>query len=75
MSEEEGRGVVIKKGKKVAEFFEILKSHFDTKFVIKLTRYQSVKPFQYDPPPSSIIYTSGFTTTHVMVSVRYPITY
>ena len=67
MSEEEGRGVVTKKGKKVAEFFEILKSHFDTKFVIKLTRY--------DPPPSSIIYTSGFTTTHVMVSVRYPITY
>ena len=36
-----------KKGKEMVFFFEILRSHFDTKFVIKLTRYQSVKPFQY----------------------------
>jgi len=34
----ERNGVFLKK---------ILRSHFDTKFVIKLTRYQSVKPFQY----------------------------
>ena len=37
-----------KEGKEMVFFFKkILRSHFDTKFVIKLTRYQSVKPFQY----------------------------
>ena len=36
-----------KKGKEMVGFFEILKSHFDTKFIIKLTKYQSMKPFQY----------------------------
>ena len=36
-----------KKRERNGVFFEILRSHFDTKFVIKLTRYQSVKPFQY----------------------------
>ena len=36
-----------KKGKEMVFFLKILRSHFDTKFVIKLTRYQSVKPFQY----------------------------
>ena len=36
-----------KKRERNGVFLKILRSHFDTKFVIKLTRYQSVKPFQY----------------------------
>ena len=45
-----------KKEKKVWSFSVILKSHFDTKFVIKLRRYQSV-------PEALQIFNSGAAAT------------